>query len=50
MAKKKAKKPPGFGKFDSLARKLARVSKDDVDAAIEADRQKRKARRKERRK
>lgn len=46
MAKKATKKPKGWGKFDALARKLARVPKDDVDAAIEADRKKRKRRRK----
>ena len=42
---KKAKRPPGFRAFDSLARKLSRVPKEDVEAAIEADRTKRKAKR-----
>lgn len=47
---KKVKKPPGFAKFDRLARKLAAVPKEDVEATIEADKKKRKAQRKKRHK
>lgn len=44
MAKEK---PRGFGPFDALARKLAKVSKDDVEKKIAADKAARKkARRK----
>lgn len=42
----KRKKPRGFGKFDSLARKLVQVDKGAVDKRIERDKAKRIQRRK----
>lgn len=47
MAKEAPKKPKGWRAFDSLARSVAHVPKEDVDAKIAADKKKRiKARKK----
>lgn len=40
------KKPKGWGKFDELARKLAKVPKEEVEAKIAEAHAKRKKRRK----
>lgn len=45
MAKKQSK-PKGWRKFDRLAKQLAHVPKEAVDERIEADKQRRKRRRK----
>lgn len=37
MAKKAKKKPAGWRAFDRLARKLAQVPKEEVDAKVAAD-------------
>lgn len=36
------RKPRGWQKFDELARKLAKVPKSEVDAAVEASKRKRR--------
>ena len=41
-------KPKGWRAFDSLAKQLAHVPKDEVDAKIETDKAKRIAKRKKR--
>lgn len=47
MAKKATKKPKGWRAFDTLARNLAQVPKEQVDAKVAADKAKRiKARKK----
>ncbi len=41
MAAKKSK-PHGFGKFANLMRKLVKVPKAEVDAAVESNKRKRR--------
>lgn len=46
MAKKAKKKPKGWRAFDSLARKLSQVPKEEVDTKIATDKATRIAKRK----
>lgn len=39
-------KPRGWGKFDELARRLAKVPKDAVDAAMKAAKKRKRKRKK----
>lgn len=41
-----AKKPKGWRKFDALARKLAQVPKEELEAQVEAGRAERKGKKK----
>lgn len=47
MADENPKKPKGFKAFDELTRKLIQVPKEEVEAQIEASREQRSERKKE---